>query len=240
MLIKSLKALDFRKYSDLSINNIPEQGVISVSGANESGKTSIGEAICFALFGRTFVLDEKHISKLIRWGKEKAEVSLLFVGSDNQDYKLTRSITKISTRTAHENAADRADTKQHEERHQEGDSDAATTVTLEKISANNNENDDPEIFFSGAQDVAEALDAIIGFDYSAFASSFYLVQRELTAPDPNSHTIKQMAGIGDYARISYELIDAQKETKNTLQEVNPQCAELEAQIADSHHLLDCF
>ena len=53
MLIESLLAENFRKYETLEINDIPVNGVITVSGANESGKTSIGEAICFALFGRT-------------------------------------------------------------------------------------------------------------------------------------------------------------------------------------------
>lgn len=247
MLIKSLKALDFRKYSDLSINDIPEKGVISVSGANESGKTSIGEAICFALFGRTFVLDEENIIKLIRWGKDRAEVSLLFVGSDDQEYRLTRTISKSSGKLVDANTdtdaeKDIANNNQavQEAIHQKDGSDAVTTVMLEKISAstssntnaNTNEKDESGMFFSGTQQVAEALGAVIGFDYSAFANSFYLVQRELTAPDPNSHTIKQMAGIGDYARISDDLINDQKETIETLQEVNPQCAELEAQISE--------
>ncbi len=212
MLIKSLRAINFRKYKDLSIHDIPEQGVIAVSGANESGKTSIGEAICFALFGRTFVLDQKNIAKLILWGQEKAEVSLSFVGNDDQEYALTRRIQKNDS-----------DDEQKNNRQQ--------IVTL-KRKEKNKKADDIEMVFSGEQDVAEALDAIIGFDYSAFSNSFYLVQRELTAPDPNSHTIKQMAGIGDYARITDEVMAATKESEKTLQEVTPQCADLEAQIAD--------
>ncbi len=208
MLIKSLRAVNFRKYKDLSINDIPEQGVIAVSGANESGKTSIGEAICFALFGRTFVLDQENIAKLILWGQEKAEVSLSFVGNDDQDYILTRH---IETNNPIENNP--------------------KLVTLKKVVKNKNSGD-TEMVFSGEKDVSEALDAIIGFDYSAFSNSFYLVQRELTAPDPNSHTIKQMAGIGDYARIRDEVVAATHESENTLQEVKPQCAELEAQIAE--------
>ena len=209
MLIKSLCAVNFRKYKNLSINDIPERGVIAVSGANESGKTSIGEAICFALFGRTFVLAEENSAKLILWGQERAEVSLSFIGDDDQEYLLTRHIEKNN---------DSAGSDQK-------------LVTLKKVEKNKDA-DDGKMVFTGQQDVAEALDAIIGFDYSAFSNSFYLVQRELTAPDPNSHTIKQMAGIGDYARITDEVVAATKESKNTLQEVNPQCAELEAQIAE--------
>ena len=213
MLIKSLHAENFRKYKDLSVNDIPEQGVIAVSGANESGKTSIGEALCFALFGRTFVLDKENIAKLILWGQKKAKVSLTFIGNDDKEYTLTRHIEKNN---------DTDIDKQEEDQ---------KSVILKKAD-DKKDTDASEMVFSGQQDVAEALDAIIGFDYSAFSNSFYLVQRELTAPDPNSHTIKQMAGIGDYARINDEVIVATKESKDTLQEVNPQCAELEAQIAE--------
>ena len=63
MLIKSLKAENFRKYHNLEVTDIPKRGVISIAGSNESGKTSIGEAICFALYGRTFFLDEKNLDK---------------------------------------------------------------------------------------------------------------------------------------------------------------------------------
>lgn len=195
MLIKSLFANDFRKYRQLKIDNIPENGVISVSGANESGKTSIGEVICFALFNRTFVLDEKNISKLVLWGQDTAKVGLSFLDDDGQEYALARQIDK----------------------------DGNMSVTLKGLSENT-------VVISGKEDVKKALESIIAFDYAAFSSSFYLGQRELTAPDPNSFTIKQMAGIGDFSRISDELLAATEENKETLQEVEPQHAVLQTQI----------
>lgn len=201
MLIKSLLTQDFRKYKDLKIENIPEKGVISVSGPNESGKTSIGEAICFALFNRTFVLDESSISKLVRWGQEKAEVTLFFLDEDNHEYRLSRSV----------------------------DNDGMMTVSLQKIGGDDGD-DNENLVITDPKDVEEAIYAIVAFDYAAFANSFYLVQRELTAPDPNSHTIKQMAGIGDFARISDEMIVAAKESQTTLQEVQPQCDALQEKL----------
>ncbi len=195
MLIKSLSARDFRKYKELKVDNIPENGVISVSGANESGKTSIGEVICFALFNRTFVLDEKNISKLVRWGKDSSKVGLSFLDDDGQEYQLERQIDK----------------------------DGTMSVSLQSLEKN-------AVVINGKDNVKKALEAIIAFDYAAFSSSFYLGQRELTAPDPNSFTIKQMAGIGDFSRISDELITATEENKETLQEVEPQHAELQTQI----------
>ena len=195
MLIKSLFAYDFRKYKELKIDNIPENGVISVSGANESGKTSMGEVICFALFNRTFALDEKNIRKLVRWGQDDAKVGLTFLDDDGESYIIKREIKKSG----------------------------AMSVSLQNTKKD-------AIVINGEENVKQALEAIIAFDYAAFSSSFYLGQRELTTPDPNSFTIKQMAGIGDFARISDELVTATNENKATLQEVEPQHAELQTQI----------
>jgi len=200
MLIKSVFAHDFRKYQDLEITNIPEKGVISVSGANESGKTSIGEVICFALFNRTFVIDEKNVTKLVRWGRDKAEVTLCFLDNDGEEYKLTRSVNSEGTVNASLQKLDRRGTD-------------SNNVVITKV-----------------EDVKDALKAILAFDYVAFANSFYLVQRELTAPDPNSFTIKQMAGIGDFARITDELLVVSEENQQTLLEVGPQCAALQDKI----------
>lgn len=200
MLIKSVFAHNFRKYRDLEITDIPEKGVISVSGANESGKTSIGEVICFALFNRTFVLDEKNIGKLVRWGRENAEVILHFLDDDGGEYKLTRSVN----------------------------SEGVVNVSLQKVDKLGA--DSNHVVITKVEDVKDALKAILAFDYAAFANSFYLVQRELTAPDPNSFTIKQMAGIGDFARISDELLVVSKQNQQTLLEVEPQCDALQSKI----------
>ena len=67
MIIKRVRAENVLKYASLSID-LAEHGLIAISGKNESGKSSIGESICFALFGRTFSLEPKDLDKVIRWG----------------------------------------------------------------------------------------------------------------------------------------------------------------------------
>ena len=174
MLIESLLAENFRKYESLEIKDLPEQGAITVSGANESGKTSIGEAICFALFGRTFFLDEGNITKLVYWGKNKAEVTLTFDAGTHGKFELYRSVNK----------------------------EGVIKAKLSKVSSKG----DHSKTIEDSSDIKRALNKVIGFDYDAFANSFYLVQRELTSPAPQSETIKKMAGLGDYASISDELL----------------------------------
>jgi len=192
MLINSLLAKNFRKYHKLEISDIPEKGVITIAGLNESGKTSIGEAICFALFGRTFSLEGNNLHKIICWGRDAVEVTLQFSIGSYEHYKLYRRLDRdgnIKVRLSKEMGKDVPD---------------STKVTLDT-----------------EEKVSDALTKILGFDYDAFASSFYLVQRELTAPDPHSDIIKQMAGISDYADISDELKQSSKEHKQKIVELTP-------------------
>ena len=65
MIITSVKAQNVLKYAELQLENLPEKGIIAVSGHNESGKSSIGETVCFALFGRTFSLNPEELEKII-------------------------------------------------------------------------------------------------------------------------------------------------------------------------------
>ena len=174
MLINSLFAENFRKYSKLEVSDIPVNGIITIEGKNESGKTSIGEAICFALFGRTFSLNKSNLSKLVYWGADLAEVQLNFTTADDNNFNLYRSV----------------------------DEKGNIKVKLERLLLGGGKA--PKVI-EDEEEVSRILNKIIGFDYDAFANSFYLVQRELTTPEPQSTTIKKMAGIGDYASISSEL-----------------------------------
>lgn len=190
MLIRSLHAKDFRKYHKLEVDDIPPKGVITVAGLNESGKTSIGESICFALYGRTFVLDNKNLHKIIAWGRDNAEVTLKFSAGDAENpdnYTLYRSYHR----------------------------DGKVEVSLQKEGSNN-------VILDTVDAVSDALMKILGFDYDAFANSFYLAQRELTTPDPQSDTIKKMAGIGDYARLHDEFLSNNEKKEETIAELSPE------------------
>ncbi len=54
MIILRIKAECLHRYRRLRLTDLPERGIIALSGDNESGKSAIGGIICFALFGRTF------------------------------------------------------------------------------------------------------------------------------------------------------------------------------------------
>jgi len=193
MLIKSLDARNFRKYQKLIVNDIPESGVITIAGSNESGKTSIGEAICFALFGRTFFQDEQSLHKVICWGTDAAEVTLTFKTGDGEVYSLWRSVNRNSE----------------------------IEVKLNQFNEKTDIKKDKKAL-KDVEKVTEALSKLLGFDFDAFSNSFYLAQRELTSPDPQSDSIKQMAGIAAYSKITDDLELSNQRNTESIDELQPQ------------------
>ncbi len=99
MIITSVKALNVLKYAELALENLPASGLIAVSGPNESGKSTIGETVCFALFGRTFSLAEKDLAKVIRWGENECNVTMGFE-VDGRDYEISRFLDREGSHSA--------------------------------------------------------------------------------------------------------------------------------------------
>ncbi len=99
MIITAVKAQNVLKYAELQLENLPEKGIIAVSGHNESGKSAIGETVCFALFGRTFSLNPEELVKIIRWGEENCAVTLTFK-VEEQEYSLYRYLDKNGNHSA--------------------------------------------------------------------------------------------------------------------------------------------
>ncbi len=166
MIIHSIKAKNILKYETLELQDLPEQGVIAISGFNESGKSTIGETICFALFGRTFSIVEDDLGKIIRWGESDCSVTIRFSNQkadspSDEQYVITRML----------------------------DCDGNHSAKLYK--AYNEEHP----IARGVERVEEALFELTSVEFDEFIESFYLAQREITTPHPHSYALKTMAGI---------------------------------------------
>ncbi len=166
MIIQSISAKNVLKYKSLELNELPEQGIIAISGFNESGKSTIGETICFALFGRTFSIDEDDLDKILRWGASDCSVTIRFShqsadASEPELYAITRML----------------------------DCDGNHSAKLYKVY--NEEN----VIARGVERVEEALYELTSVEFDEFIESFYLAQREITTPHPHSYALKTMAGI---------------------------------------------
>ena len=98
MILDRLKAKNFGRYRSLELTSLPERGLIGVVGPNESGKTTIGEVICFALFGRTAVdrAPEEHI----HWKEDEMSLEIEFRDPDEVPWRIVREIDRSGTYSA--------------------------------------------------------------------------------------------------------------------------------------------
>jgi chromosome segregation ATPase len=89
MLIREVILENFMSYE---YARVPlRDGVNVVCGPNGSGKSSFLVGICVAL-GDTYTERSKKLSDLIRWGQERARVSLMLDNSRKEDGRLTRNL----------------------------------------------------------------------------------------------------------------------------------------------------
>lgn len=100
MIIHSLSCENLLKYQTLQLDNLPERGLIGVSGLNESGKSSIGESICFALFGRSFAVPANEQEKLLRWGESSCSAELVFSSGDSERFRINRYLDRDGNHAA--------------------------------------------------------------------------------------------------------------------------------------------
>ncbi|WP_456415882.1 AAA family ATPase [Thiolapillus sp.] len=99
MIINAIKAKNVLKYAELDLSDLPEEGIIAISGENESGKSTIGETVCFALFGRTFSLGPDDRDKILRWGEHHCSATLDF-SVDGSAYQLSRFLDRDGSHSA--------------------------------------------------------------------------------------------------------------------------------------------
>ena len=100
MIIRAVRAENFMRFSRLSVADLPRQGLIGLEGPNESGKSTIGEAILFAFFGRTRSSKTCPIENLIQWGKEFLRVEVEFtvlVEGEERGFQVFREIDRFGT-----------------------------------------------------------------------------------------------------------------------------------------------
>ncbi len=100
MILTRLSATNFMRFRELELTALPAAGLIGVLGENESGKSTLGHAICFALFGGTARPGPEHLASLIRWGADFAEVELSFEIPGRGSFRVFREIDRLGEHLA--------------------------------------------------------------------------------------------------------------------------------------------
>lgn len=100
MILKSIRASQFMKYRQLEITDLPANSMIGIFGDNESGKSTIGEAISFALFGCSIRYQQKNLTSLIQWDAKECEVTISFVIGNQKTYTVIRHLDQKGEQNA--------------------------------------------------------------------------------------------------------------------------------------------
>lgn len=97
MIIAGLKAENFMRFDKFEMKSLPERGLIGIFGDNECGKSTIGELICFAIFGRTTRSPQGEPRKIVKWGADTCTAEITF-STGGEAYKIMRRISADGTK----------------------------------------------------------------------------------------------------------------------------------------------
>lgn len=94
ILLHRLSAHHFKQLQDIDLK-LPESGTLLIEGHNEAGKSSLFEAVFFALFGRPLLGERDYsIADLKRYGTDMMDVALEFSIAGRQ-FAIARSCGKV-------------------------------------------------------------------------------------------------------------------------------------------------
>ena len=183
---------------DLTDEAYTTNGIFAITGPTGSGKTTILDAICLALYGCTPRL--KTISKSTneimhrRAGDCSAEVE---IATGNRTYRCT---------WAQERARRRPDGALQTPHHEIADVYTGTILTTRK------------------REVPKLVEELTGMDYERFTRSVMLAQGDFAAflnasPDDRSPLLEQITGTEIYSQISMNVHDRRREEQAKLNEL---------------------
>ena len=96
MLIRSLRADGFLKFRKIRLVDIPRRGLIGILGPNESGKSSIGQLVQYALFGTTHQMVRGSIVDLIHWDDDHCVVEM-DLEHNGEFYRIWREMDRLGS-----------------------------------------------------------------------------------------------------------------------------------------------
>lgn len=94
MIIHSIQAQDFMKFRSLRLVRLPPRGLVGIVGDNESGKTTVGHAILFSLFGEA---PEGDLMRLIHWDADQMKIAMEFTAEGYGTFVIYREIDRRGT-----------------------------------------------------------------------------------------------------------------------------------------------
>lgn len=192
---KNLNSLGGEWEIDLTHPAFTSDGIFAIAGPTGAGKTTILDAICLALYGRT-----PRLSKVTKSGNE---IMSRQTGECFAEVTFETQAGRFRCHWSQHRARKKPDGELQAPKHEIAHADSGA------------------IFESRIKGVAERIEAATGMDFDQFTRSMLLAQGGFAAflqalPDERAPILEQITGTEIYSRISIRVHERQREEREKL------------------------
>ena len=192
---KNLNSLVGEWEIDLTHPAFTSDGIFAIAGPTGAGKTTILDAICLALYGRT-----PRLSKVTKSGNE---IMSRQIGECFAEVTFETQTGRFRCHWSQHRARKKPDGELQSPKHEIAHADSG------------------EIFESRIKGVADQIEAATGMDFDQFTRSMLLAQGGFAAflqalPDERAPILEQITGTEIYSKISIRVHERQREEREKL------------------------
>ncbi len=215
---KNLNSLSGEWEIDLTHPAFAADGIFAITGPTGAGKTTILDAICLALYGRT--------PRLNRVSKTGNEVMSRHTGECFAEVTFETQMGRFRCHWSQRRAHKKPDGDLQSPKHEIADADTGT------------------IFESKIRGVAEQIEAATGMDFDRFTRSMLLAQGGFAAflqamPDERAPILEQITGTEIYSLISSHVHVRRSDERRQLEVLQAELAGMQLLTeAEEKHLCD--
>lgn len=214
--IKNLASLEGTTEIDFTAEPLCSAGIFAITGATGAGKSTILDALCLALYGKTprylqakeqgievkdvqgSTLNQGDVRSVLRDGTADGFAEVDFKGIDGQDYRATWSVRRARNKAEGAMQTD--------------------SVTLKNITS--------DIEIPGRKpETLNEIARLVGLNFEQFTRSVLLAQGDFTAfmkatRDEKSSLLEKLTGTHIYSEISKKIYEKHKVEEQLLRDLN--------------------
>ena len=214
--IKNLASLEGNTEIDFTAEPLCSAGIFAITGATGAGKSTILDALCLALYGKTprylqaketgidifdvqgSTLSQGDVRSILRDGTAEGFAEVDFMGIDGQHYRATWSVRRARNKAEGSMQAD--------------------LITLKNITSN--------VDIPGKkQETLNEIVRLVGLNFDQFTRSVLLAQGDFTAfmkasKDEKSSLLEKLTGTHIYSEISKKIYEKYKFEEQQLRDLN--------------------
>ncbi len=214
--IKNLASIEGEFEIDFKKEPLRSAGIFAITGATGSGKSTILDAICLALFAKTprnieakengielidysnNKIKQGDIRSILRKGSSSAYAEIDFIGIDKQTYRSSWNVRRAGNKINGNLQSD--------------------TIELLNLQTN-------YIFPEKKTETLKEIERLIGLNFEQFTRSVLLAQGDFTAflkaeKDEKSSLLERLTGTEIYSEISKKTYENYRISENELKELN--------------------